>query len=133
MFSVSLVILKGIRRNNLYYLKGSAVTENLTASEYLEGDSTKLWQTRLEYVGLDSLQALAKKGLLKGALTCNLKFGEYYFLDKNRKVKFDTIIHPVEVLFDCVHVDVWGPTKTASISTLYFLLIIYLGGVEYTL
>ena len=37
-----LVILKGIRCNNLYYMKGSAVTENLTASEYLEGDSIRL-------------------------------------------------------------------------------------------
>jgi len=27
MFSDSLVVLKGIRRNNLYYLKDSAVTE----------------------------------------------------------------------------------------------------------
>jgi len=42
MFSGSLVVLKGIRRNNLYYLKGSAVTENLTASECLDGDSTRL-------------------------------------------------------------------------------------------
>ena len=38
MFSDSLVILKGIRYN-LYYLKSSAVTENLIASEYLDGDS----------------------------------------------------------------------------------------------
>ena len=38
----SLVVLKGIRRNNLYYLKGSAVTRNLAASEHLKDDSTKL-------------------------------------------------------------------------------------------
>jgi len=31
MFSDSLVILKGIRRNNLYYLRGSAVIRNLVA------------------------------------------------------------------------------------------------------
>ena len=40
--SGSLVDLKGIRRNNLYYLKGSTVTENLVASEYLDVDSTWL-------------------------------------------------------------------------------------------
>ena len=42
MFGSLLVILKGIQCNNLYYSKGSTVTENLTVSEYLEGDSTKL-------------------------------------------------------------------------------------------
>jgi len=33
--SGSLVVLKGILCNDLYYLKGSAVTKNLAASEYL--------------------------------------------------------------------------------------------------
>ena len=61
MFSNSLVVLKDIQRNNLYYLKGSAVTKNFAASEYLEGDSTRLCKMRLGHVSLDSLQALAKK------------------------------------------------------------------------
>ena len=58
--SGSLIVLKGIRCNNLYYLKGSAVTENLAASKHLKGTSTRLWQMRLGRVGLDSLQALTK-------------------------------------------------------------------------
>jgi len=37
MSSGSLIVLKGTRRNNLYYLKGNAVTKNLAASEYLDG------------------------------------------------------------------------------------------------
>ena len=41
MFNRSLVILKGIRHNNLYYLKRSAITENLAASKHLDGDSTR--------------------------------------------------------------------------------------------
>ena len=40
--SGSLVVLKGIRHNNLYYLKNSAVIENLIASEYLKDDSIRL-------------------------------------------------------------------------------------------
>ena len=39
--SSSLVILKDIRGNNMYYLMGSAVTK-LTSSERLDGDSTRL-------------------------------------------------------------------------------------------
>jgi len=60
MSSGSLLILKGIRCNNLYYLKGSIVTENLAASEHLKNDSTRLWQLKLGQVGLNSLEALEK-------------------------------------------------------------------------
>ena len=42
MSSASLVVLKGIRRNIMYYLQGSAVIKNLAASEYLEDDFTRL-------------------------------------------------------------------------------------------
>ena len=58
MFNGSLVILKGIRFNNLYYLKGNAVIENLAASKCLNDDSIRLWHSRMRYVGLDSLQTL---------------------------------------------------------------------------
>ena len=47
MSSGSFVVLKGIRCNNLYHLKGSAVVRNLTASEYLKDDFTRLRQMRL--------------------------------------------------------------------------------------
>ena len=60
MFNGSLIALKGIRRNSLYYLKSGVVIENLVASECIDSDSTRLWQMRLRDVGLDSLQALAK-------------------------------------------------------------------------
>ena len=73
IFSGSLVVLKGIRHNNLYYMKGSVITENLRASECLDGDSTRLWHSRLGHVILDSLQTLATQGLLEGALTCNME------------------------------------------------------------
>ena len=39
MSSDSLVVLKGIRCNNLYYLKGNIVTENLTTSKCLDCSS----------------------------------------------------------------------------------------------
>jgi len=42
MFNGSLVVLKGIRCNNLYYLKNSAVTENLVALEHLDDFSIRL-------------------------------------------------------------------------------------------
>jgi len=53
---------------------------------------------------------------LKGALTCNIEFGECCVMDKKMKVKFGTIIHHSEDLLDCVHVNTWGPTNTASLE-----------------
>ena len=60
IYSGSLIVLKGIQRNNLYYLKGSAVIVNLAASEHFKNDSTRLWQMRLKHTREKSLQALAK-------------------------------------------------------------------------
>ena len=110
------MVLKGIRYNNLYYLKCSIVIEILATSEHLKSDSIGLWQMRLGHISLDSLQALAKQGLLEGALACNLKFGERCVLDKKMNVKFFIVIQRSEGLLDCVHNDIWGPTKIASLG-----------------
>ena len=69
---------------------------------------------RLGYIGEKSLQASAKKGSLEGASTCNMKLGKHDILDK-KKGKFCTLTHLSEGLLDCVHVSIWGPTKTASL------------------
>jgi len=53
---------------------------------------------------------------LEGALTCNLKFGGHDFLDKKTNVEFDATSHCLGGLLDYVHVDVWGPTKNASLG-----------------
>ena len=57
MSSSSLIVLKGIRRNNMYYLKDSAIT-GLASSERLNGVSTRLWHRMLGQIGLKSDQAL---------------------------------------------------------------------------
>jgi len=56
----SMVVLKGVRRNNLYYLKGSTVTGHVTTSIDTDDDSTKLRHMRFRHTGEKSLQALAK-------------------------------------------------------------------------
>ena len=67
----SMVVLKGVHRNNLYYLKGSTVTGQVTTSTDSDDDSTRLWHMRLGHTGEKSLQTLAKQGLLKGAKPAN--------------------------------------------------------------
>jgi len=55
-------------------------------------------------------------------LTCNLKFGEFCVLNKKTKVRFGTVIHCSGGLLDYVHVDIWGPTKTASLGGHQYLI-----------
>jgi len=62
------------------------------------------------------LQAPTKKESLEVASTCNMGFGGLSVLDKKTKVKFSTTIHRADGLFDCVHVSIWGPFKTASLG-----------------
>jgi len=54
----SMVVLKGVCRNNLYYLKGSTVTGQVAAST--DDDSTRVWHMRLGHKGKKSLQPLIK-------------------------------------------------------------------------
>ena len=55
----SMVILKGVRRNNLYYLKDSALTGQVAVLEGVD-DSTRLWHMKLGHTVEKSLQALVK-------------------------------------------------------------------------
>ena len=55
-----MVVLKVVRWNNLYYLKGSIVTGQVVASEGVDDDFIKLWHMNLSHTGDKSLQVLAK-------------------------------------------------------------------------
>jgi len=108
--------MKGIRHNNLYYLKGNTVTGQVTISIGSDDDCTRLWHMRLGHTCEKSLQVLTKQYLFKGAKTCKLKFCEHCVIDKKIKVKFSTTIHCTEGVLDYVHMDIWGPTKTTYIG-----------------
>ena len=58
-------------------------------------------------------------------MTCNLELGDRCVLNKKMKAKFGTATHHSEGLFGCVHVDVWGLAKTASLGDhQYFIFFI---------
>ena len=84
MLKDSMVVLKDVRQNNMYYLKGSTVTGQVAASGAYD-DSIRLWHMRPGHTGEKSLQALARKGLLKGAKTYKLKFCEHVLLVRRRR------------------------------------------------
>ena len=102
----SIVVIEGVRLNNLYYLKGRTVTGQVETSVSSDDACTHVWQMRLRYGGEKSLQTLAKKGSLEGASACNLELGEHGVLDKKTKVKFSTTTHRSEGLLDCVHINI---------------------------
>jgi len=56
----SMMILKGVWQNNLYYLKGNKVIGQVATSTDSDDDSTRLWHMLLRHTGEKSLQALAK-------------------------------------------------------------------------
>jgi len=104
MIKGSMVVMKGVRQNNLYYLKGSTVIGQVETSISLDNVCTRVWQVKVGHEGEKSLQAPVKKGSLECAATCNL-VGEHNVLDK-KKVKFSTSTHRLKGLLDCVHVSV---------------------------
>ncbi|KAG8502454.1 hypothetical protein CXB51_000383 [Gossypium anomalum] len=121
--SGALVILKGIRKNNLYYYQGSTVIGAVaTASDNKELDSMQLWHMKLGHASEKSLKILAKQGLLKGAKACKLKFCEHCVLGKQKRVKFGTAIHNTKGILEYVHLDVWGPSKTPSLRGKHYFV-----------
>jgi len=58
MIKGSIVVLKGVQRNNLYYLKNSMATGQVATSTKSDNDYTQLWHMRLEHTGEKSLQVL---------------------------------------------------------------------------
>ena len=60
MLRGSMVVLKGVRCYNLYYLRGNTVIGQVVTSISTDDDCTLLWHMRLEHIGENPLQALAK-------------------------------------------------------------------------
>jgi len=123
--SEALVMLKGVRKNNLYYYQGSTVVGTVattTSSSKMDAEATKLWHMGLEHAGEKSLQILTKQGLLKGTKACKLEFCENCVLGKQRRVKFGTAIHNTKGILDYVHSDVRGPAKTPSIGGRHYFV-----------
>ncbi|KAK5773311.1 hypothetical protein PVK06_049617 [Gossypium arboreum] len=119
-----LTVMKGTRRNNLYFLNGSTVigsTSTVSAKD-VDSEATRLWHMRLGHAGEKALQTLVKQGLLKGANSCKMEFYEHCVLGKQKRVKFGPAIHNTKGILDYVHSDVWGPTKVASLGGMHYFV-----------
>ncbi|KAE8665322.1 Detected protein of unknown function [Hibiscus syriacus] len=62
----ALVMMNGIRKNNLYYYQGSTIIGAVAAASGGDDlDATQLWHMRLGHAGEKSLQILAKKRIVE--------------------------------------------------------------------
>ena len=122
--SGALVVMKGIRRNNMYLYQGSTTVgiAAVVSEANKVAEMSRLWHMRLGHAGEKSLQTLAMQGLLKGTKTCKLDFCEQCVLGKQKRVKFGTAIHNTEGILDYIHTEVWGPTKTASLGGKHYFV-----------
>ncbi|KAI3472951.1 hypothetical protein Pfo_029197 [Paulownia fortunei] len=123
--SGALVVIKGIRRNNLYYYQGNTVIGTASAAisnNDKDFEATRLWHMRLGHADEKSLQTLAKQGLLKCAKVCKLDFCEHCVLGKQKRVKFGTAIHNIKSILDYVHSNVWAPSKTLSLGGKHYFV-----------
>ena len=121
----ALVVMKGTKKCNLYFLLGNTVTGAAAVSESsgeVASDATRLWHVRLGHAGEKALQGLMKQGLLKGAKTCKLAFCEHCVLGKQTRVKFGTAVHRTKGTLDYIHTDVWGPTKVSSLGGKHYFV-----------
>jgi len=84
----ALVVLRGTRIGNLYFLDGSTITGTIIVSKSIEDDETnnfRLWHMRLGHASEKALQGLVKLGLLKVTKTGKHGFCEHCVLEKTDK------------------------------------------------
>ena len=124
IISGALILMKGTRRNNLYYYNGSTIIGSAVAisEKNVDSDLVRLWHMRLGHAGEKALSELVNRGLLKGVKSCKMDFCEHCIIGKQTRVKFGTGIHNTKNILDYVHSDVWGPTKTASFGGKHYFV-----------
>ncbi|KAH9659027.1 hypothetical protein KPL70_023708 [Citrus sinensis] len=110
----ALTVMKGTRRNNLYYFQGSTVIGSASTVSEKDADSeaTKLWHMHLGHAAR----------LIERYKFLQIRFCEHCVMGKQTRVKFGSAIHDKKGILDYVHSDVWGPTKTASLGGIHYFV-----------
>ena len=107
------MVLKSFRRNGLYYLMGSIVT-NVACPIIAEIDKTNLWHKRLGHISNKSLVELSKQELLGNDKIVDQEFCEQCVLGKQHRLAFKNSTHRVSHILQYLHSDLWGPAKVPS-------------------
>ena len=80
------MVIKGIRRNNMYLYQGSTAVGTTTVVSEADkvAEMSRLWHMRLGHAGEKSLQTLAMQGLLKGERLASWIFVSNVFWESKR-------------------------------------------------
>ena len=91
-----LVVMKGIRHDNLYPLLGTTVTGELAVGICGSKDQTectRIWHMCLGHITEKGLSLLSEQGLLKNMKKPQMEFCEHCVYGKAHRVKFSTSKH----------------------------------------
>ena len=123
------VIFKGFRYNNLYLVDFSSEDANLKTCLFTKQSLGWLWHRRLAHVGMNTLNKLLKKDLVRGLK--DVKFEKDKLCSACQAGKQVANTHPTKAFvstsreLELLHMDLFGPTTYASLGgNLYCLVIV---------
>nr|KYP59893.1 Retrovirus-related Pol polyprotein from transposon TNT 1-94 [Cajanus cajan] len=123
----STIVIRGIKKGNLYMLQGSTnlISESISVADKHTLDLTRLWHMRLGHMSERGMMVLSKQKLLRDHTVKELKFCEHCVLGKHHRSKFPKAQHTTKSTLDYVHSNCWGPSRVPSLGGgRYFLSII---------
>jgi hypothetical protein len=123
------VIFKGFRYNNLYLVDFTSEDANLMTCLFTKTSLGWLWHRRLAHVGMNTLNKLLKKELVRGLK--DVKFEKDKPCSACQAGKQVANTHPTKAcmstssVLELLHMDLFGPTTYKSLGgNLYCLVIV---------
>jgi transposase InsO family protein len=123
------MIFKGFRYNNLYLIDFTSEDANLMTCLFTKTTLGWLWHRRLAHVGMNTLDKLLKKELVRGLK--DVKFEKDKPCSACQAGKQVVNTHPTKVymstsrVLELLHMDLFGPTTYKSLGgNLYCLVIV---------
>jgi hypothetical protein len=124
------MIFKGFRYNNLYLVDFTSEDTNLMTCLFTKTLLRWLWHRRLAHVGMNTLNKLLKKELVRGLKDVKFKKDKPCSVCQASKQVVNT--HPTKAymstlrVLELLHMDLFGPITYKSLGgNLYCLVIVY--------
>lgn len=97
--------MRGIKRNDLYFLDGKTTTQAQAAAVTKCKTDSKVWHARLGHISEQGLVELSKQGLILNYTHTNLPFCEICVQGKQHKIKFTRSNFRASQILEYLHAD----------------------------
>ncbi|KAL2472239.1 Retrotransposon protein [Abeliophyllum distichum] len=117
----SLVVMKGPKRNGLYYLQGEALHAKDSGMVSINTNRSDLWHRRMGHIGKKGLKYLSDQNLLGKDTVAPLSFCEMSVLEKSHRVSFEIGLAKgfwVEALYTTAYLINKSPSSFVNFKTL---------------